>query len=342
MPLVGSVASGGGRVGGLAPPGMKVIAAIDGGGTKTDCLLASLQGQCLGHGQGGPSVPLYVPWEQAVAAVRTAFCAAQEMAPRPLEIVAIAGALPCGAEVVRAVAGDNGFPVEAVWPVSEAVACLAVSGESHGLVIMAGTGSFAAAVRDGQHVTYAGGKGPLLGDEGSAYAIAVAALRAVARAMDRRGPETQLTELIRAHLGVESAWGLVGKVYDPPLARHEIAGIAPLVSCAADRGDQTARAILTSAAHDLADMAQAALCRAGWSDGELPAVFAGGALLGSHGLQQALRAALKVRAPRARPLPLPLRPVFGVAVEGIARATGERTPATLDRLRETAPAEWRV
>lgn len=321
---------------------MKAIAAIDGGGTKTDCLVAGLDGECLGHGSGGPAVPLYVPWERAVESVRTALGDAVAMAPDSVEIEAISGSLPCGAEVVHEVARENGCPVEAVWSVDEAVACLAAAGKSRGLVIMAGTGSFAAVVDDSRHVTYTGGKGPLLGDEGSGHDIGVAALRAASRALDGRGPETQLNQLIRAHLGIEGVWGLVGKVYNPPLARHEIAGIAPLVSQAADAGDETARRILERAARELARMAEAALHRAEWAENPVPVLLAGGVLAGSRKLRHALEAELAARIPQAKITLASVPPVVGVALEGIARTRGERTPATLQRLLDTAPTEWRV
>ncbi|HBK60965.1 MAG TPA: hypothetical protein DDZ84_09250, partial [Firmicutes bacterium] len=72
-----------------------------------------------------------------------------------------------------------------------------------GVVVLAGTGSFAvgrgrgsgdAHDRNARGIVTRGGWGPLLGDEGSAYAIGLAALRAVALDCDGRGERTALSE----------------------------------------------------------------------------------------------------------------------------------------------------
>ena len=57
-------------------------------------------------------------------------------------------------------------------------------------MVIAGTGSIAYGRNDRNQAARAGGWGYMLGDEGSGYWIGRAALRAVLRESDRRGPAT--------------------------------------------------------------------------------------------------------------------------------------------------------
>ena len=53
----------------------------------------------------------------------------------------------------------------------------------------------------------------MLGDEGSGYWIGRAALRAVLRAADRRGPRTVLTQMLLEHFRVSHPQLLLHEVY---------------------------------------------------------------------------------------------------------------------------------
>ena len=56
-----------------------------------------------------------------------------------------------------------------------------------------------------------GGWGYVLGDEGSGYWIGRAALRAVLREADHRGPATVLTPMLLEHFGVTAAAGAAAR-----------------------------------------------------------------------------------------------------------------------------------
>src|SRR3990170_4420420 len=70
-----------------------------------------------------------------------------------------------------------------------------------GIVIISGTGSIAYGRNAAGEAARSGGWGHVLGDEGSGYWIGRAALRAVLRAADRRGPPTVLTRMLLKHFG---------------------------------------------------------------------------------------------------------------------------------------------
>ena len=92
-----------------------------------------------------------------------------------------------------------------------------------GVVVIAGTGSIAYGRNERNQAARAGGWGYMLGDEGSGYWIGRAALRAVLREADRRGPATQLTGLLLNYYGVARAQDLIHQVYHGTLRPSAIA-----------------------------------------------------------------------------------------------------------------------
>ena len=96
-----------------------------------------------------------------------------------------------------------------------------------------------------------GGWGYVLGDEGSGYWIGRAALRAVLRESDRRGPRTALSGLLLQHFGVTHAQGLIQEVYNANLKPAAIGALAQCVQSAFSEGDAVATGILRAAANEL-------------------------------------------------------------------------------------------
>ena len=73
------------------------------------------------------------------------------------------------------------------------IALEAAYGKGPGIVLLAGTGSFAIARLADGSLKRQGGYGWQMGDEGSGYALGRSALTAVGRAFDGRGPATGLS-----------------------------------------------------------------------------------------------------------------------------------------------------
>jgi N-acetylglucosamine kinase-like BadF-type ATPase len=120
-----------------------------------------------------------------------------------------------------------------------------------GVVIISGTGSIAYGRNSRNEGARAGGWGHVLGDEGSGFWIGRAALRAVLREADRRGPRTALTPLLLRHFGVSEAQSLIHEVYQNKLTPSAIGALAQCVQAAFTEGDQAATGILRGAADEL-------------------------------------------------------------------------------------------
>src|SRR6478609_1672976 len=97
--------------------------------------------------------------------------------------------------------------------------------------------------RPTRRATRAGGWGYLLGDEGGGFWIGRAALSAVVRQFDGRGPSTLLTEMVLDQMGLSTPTDVIHAVYDHGLPRRSIAGIASIVQRAYDAGDAIASEI---------------------------------------------------------------------------------------------------
>jgi N-acetylmuramic acid 6-phosphate etherase len=270
-----------------------LLLGIDGGGTGTDVLLATLDEsgnpRILGRGQAGPSNPRAIGFPACFAALEQAitgaFCGAR-LAPCQVDAacLALAGA---GRESER-------LELER-WAISRSLAkhfqqvndaepvLAAGSREGWGIALIAGTGSLAYGKNRSGEMARAGGWGYLFGDEGSAYSIALAALRAVAAAIDGRGPQTALQSALMQALQIESPAELIAKVYgDESMDRRAIAALAPVVTeVAASTHDGAANAVIDQATDELARAVQAVAVRLGVAHEPFPLALAGGVLVNS-------------------------------------------------------------
>jgi N-acetylglucosamine kinase-like BadF-type ATPase len=201
-----------------------------------------------------------------------------------------------------------------------------------GVAVIAGTGSLALAVNPEWGRISVGGWGTLLGDDGSAYDIAVNALRAVAKARDGRLPSTALTEAVCAWARIEDVRQLSGVVYGPKaLDRTEIARLAVHVDEVARRGDEMARSILQKAGRVLAEQVLVAGRHVGLGTEEPIVIYAsGGVLRHSDFVLESLSRIIKTHAPAWSVVRLRSSPALGAAA--LALEAGGVGRSKIDRL----------
>ncbi|WP_413354237.1 N-acetylglucosamine kinase [Microbacterium sp. 1P06AB] len=191
---------------------------------------------------------------------------------------------------------------------------LGALGDRHGAVVAAGTGVVTLAVGETE-TARVDGWGWIMGDAGSGYWIGRAALDAVMRAYDGRGPATMLTD------AAVSRWPDLTQAYMALQADHDrvrvVASLAREVAAAADAGDQVAIDISHRAAHELASSAQTSVRRVR-TDEPVFDVCAIGGVFASRTLHDAFETELgedlRLVSPR------------GVGIDG-ALALAEITPA---------------
>ena len=261
-----------------------LLIGVDGGGSKTVVLLADSEGHVLGRGMGGPSNYQVVGQQAAGAAlsqtVRAAFAEANLEPRAPAAIcLGLSGVdRPADQAVIQAWVNEE-MPGTPAAIVNDAELVLAAgTPEGWGVALICGTGSIAYGRMPGGQAARAGGWGYLLGDEGSGYAIGMAALRAVARASDGRASQTTLTRSILEHWSLAAPQELIGHIYQRRIPTQEIAALARLVDMAASDQDRVAQNILQEAGHELALAVSAVVQRLGMH-GTVPCAQAGSVIV---------------------------------------------------------------
>lgn len=196
------------------------------------------------------------------------------------------------------------------------IALAAAFGRKPGIVVSAGTGSIAIARDPSGAVHRAGGFGWQMGDEGSGYAVGRAALGAVSRASDGRGPRTTLSPRLLEAARLQTLDELV--TWATTASPAEVAALAPAVLHAAADGDQVARGIVDYAARELGLMVAALVPHFG-ETGEVPVALAGGLLTPERPFRDLVERKL-TDDPRLRLVSDPVAPELGALhlAEGLA------------------------
>jgi len=304
------------------------VLGIDAGGTKTVCLLADEKGTVIAHARGGGANLQSVgelEVEKVLHGVMDAVLANRDIRTAAI-CLGIAGVdRPSDVETVRGIMRRIGSNTRTLVVNDALVALEAGAGAGPGVVLVAGTGSMAYGRNAAEQAARAGGWGYLLGDEGGGFWIGRAALSAVVRQFDGRGPSTRLTELVLTHMGLTSPTELIHEIYYRDLHRHAIAGMAALVQGAAGAGDAVAGHILSRAGTELAAAAASVITRLGMRGDAFPLVLAGGIFRGIPSLVTDVGQRLSEAAPRASARLLEVEPAVGAVRLALAAARGPVT-----------------
>jgi N-acetylglucosamine kinase len=309
---------------------MRVI-GIDAGATKTECLLADESGKILAKARGsGLNLQLFTEDEVEFALQALV---GELLGKQKLVDALCIGMAGAGRErdyrLVRGILDRLGLARENLVTHDAAIALVAGAGERFGCTLIVGTGAAAYGVDRQAREARAGGWGPLLADEGSAYWMGLRALRAVMRAYDGRSGPTLLTEPILRRLAVDGAEALVHRVYRE-LAREEIGALAPIVQQAADLGDGEAQAIIDEAAREFVRAVESVIGKLDLAGKSFPLVLSGGLWKAVPVLRQDFEKLIKKVAPWASVTLLHVEPARGAVALALQHLESKK--AREDRL----------
>jgi len=297
-----------------------LVLGIDGGGTSTIVLLAdAAKGTVLGRGVSGPSNIQSVGVDTGLKAlddgIERAFAAAGIPVSRVGSIaLGLAGVdRQEGHDVIQGWSARRRIADRATIANDATLLLAAGTPDGWGLAVIAGTGSIAFVRNPQGLVGRAGGWGHTLGDDGSAYNLALQGLRAACRAADKVDRDTVLLTHFLKKMNLASPPDLIPAIYRGPWDRTAIAALAPIVLEAAERGDATARNLVDSEAEQLARTAAAAVRNHGLPT-TLPVALAGGLLLGSELYRTSFSIGLARCGIFAQPLALVPDPALGAVV----------------------------
>lgn len=300
----------------------RLVLGVDGGQSTTRALIADVDGNLLGIGVGGAANHIHEPGgpERLRQSLRKALDSALQSASLSADtrfVVALCG-MTGGGPLVQEICQQE-IPADIVTVVHDTrTALYCVTQGKPGAVVIAGTGSVAYAMDGTGRSASVGGWGYLMGDEGSAYWIALQALNACTRAEDGRIPSTWLKRALLTHFNVDSLRTLHHLVYSGQLSRGDIAAVAKVVSDAARLGERMSIRILTSAGRELGLMAVAAMRKVEMQYDRVGVGIVGGVA----GAAKPLHEAFRERLYRST-LATVVKPRFPMVVAAVCMALGQ-------------------
>jgi N-acetylglucosamine kinase-like BadF-type ATPase len=312
--------------------GVPLVLGVDGGNSKTELVVATLDGEPLAYLRGPGSN------SHAEGPARTAAFLSDLVTRAGLAAPVVHGTFYlCGADIPS----DFAALVEALeqepWieraAVDNDIFALLRAGtdDADAVAVVCGAGiNCAGRSRDGQVARYPS-LGWESGDWGGSVMLGREVLFLAARGEDGRGQRTALAEVLREHfdlpvdeLGEAVRYGRI--------APGRLGEVAPAVVDAAAAGDTVARQLVDRLADEVALMATRALADLGLADRPATVLLGGGMLRGGSGLlyDEAV-ARLAARAPHSTPIPVSAPPALGAALDALDAAGA--TPAAAARLR---------
>ena len=245
---------------------MGIYLGIDGGGSKTACVVAD-DALVLGAATAGGSNIVRLGEETARANLHAAIqeaCAIAGIRPGDIDsaVIGVAGAASVAesAAAIRRIVGEIGVrDIEVVG--DNVIAIEAAFAGLPGVVVISGTGSIAFGRNQGGETARAGGYGFAISDEGSGHWIGRNIVAAAMRAYDVG--QNDLLDAIATTWEVSGRDELVQKANADP--RPDFAQLFPTTVELAIRGHAIAQSILHEAGRELAGLASTVICKL-WPD----------------------------------------------------------------------------
>jgi glucosamine kinase len=290
---------------------MPFFLGIDGGGTKTRCVVGDENSE-LGAGTSSSSKVQRVGEacaRDALAGAVNEACVQAGISPRQI-IRTCAGITGAARPEIAGIMRDLmtsivGGHVEIVGDIE--IAFEDAFGSGSGVMLIAGTGSIAFGRNEKGESARAGGWGYPISDEGSGQWIGAEAVREALRARDRGHPCGLLNDLI-AKLDASSFEDFIVRLNANPSL--DFATLFPTVLAASNGGDGAAREILTRAGRELAAMAGTVIERL-FGNTSTSVATHGGVLATSPIVRESFAKELSARHPRVELLNREVDPARG-------------------------------
>ncbi len=306
---------------------MAYYLGIDGGGTKTRCVLGDEHNVLATAVSGGSNIVRLGegPAREALHAVIRHICAVGKISIPGIHYICIgasgAGRPEVAAKVQSIVAElDPQLSAVRIEVVGDTVIALeAAFGSGPGVIVISGTGSVAFGRDAAGHTVRAGGWGFAISDEGSGQWIGRQAVSAMLRARDE-GRETALA----AHIletwklaDLDAAIQFANSTPPPEFPR-----LFPVVLRAAEEGDSDARELLLRAGTELTALAAIVLERIAPAPPHVPVATTGSVFRQSAEVRRVFYNQLDERFPGIESRKDFVDPVLGALAR--ARAAGRR------------------
>lgn len=315
---------------------MRAVIAADGGNSKTDLVVADLDGQVLARvaargtrsHRDGMAATMSELDQLSRTALARAGLTVDDVAVGAFYLANID--LPDDERHAAEVLAQHRLAAEIIVRNDVFAVLRAGTVRGWGVGVTAGAGINGVGVGPDGEVARFLSLGDFTGDWGGGFSVGVAGLGAAIRAGDGRGPDTKLRELIAAQYGLPDVESVAVAVHRHQLSYSGLLTLAPVVFGCAGDGDEVSIEIVQRLGVEVATMATAALRRLRLLDSDADVVLGGGTLQsGSPILLDAIRANLLAAAPGAQLRVLNVAPVTGPLIEALTQAGA--TPDAVDR-----------
>lgn len=303
---------------------MPIFLGIDGGGSKTTCLV------------GDPNVVLATATVGGINLVRSGEAQARANLHQVIREACSAAKIDAS-QIARVCLGTTGagrpqasdllrriiaeiVPADIKVVGDTVIALHSAFDSGEGIVVIAGTGSIAYGQNHEGETARAGGWGYAISDEGSGQWIGRTAVSAVLRGHDE-GESSRVFGLICKAWNIEGLDDLVqlANAVPPP----DFFALAPSILEAADAGDALARSVLTQAGTQLASLAKIVISRIFTNQPNVPVAMSGGVFRNSPLVRQVFYNSLRSEYPDVKIAPTVVEPVKGALA--LARAGAQST-----------------
>ena len=266
---------------------MAYFLAIDGGGTKTECVVGD-ERDVLASSVGSTIKIKKVGNKAAAEVLQSAIndvCKQANIRPDQFSRTCIGLAGSSIPEVTRWTRATLAQLVsgELILVNDTTIAHHAAFNGGPGVLVIAGTGSNVLGINERGESARAGGWGPIISDEGSGFWIGRTAVAQSMRAHDAGRSTELLSAIMHAwRLGSREEVVAMANSNPPP----DFAALLPAVLQCADAGDALAREILSSAANELAQLARIVVRKLWNGDGKIHVALTGGVFAHSAQIRQ--------------------------------------------------------
>jgi len=327
-----------------------VVLAVDGGNSKTDLALVSIDGNALALVRGPRSTPQYLGADGCVRVLgdlldEAARDAALTRDDGPVADVAkllLAGVdFPADEREVEEAAARRGWAERTTVENDTFAVLRAGTDRGWGVAVVCGSGINCVGVApDGRHARFPS-LGAITGDWGGGYDVGLAAVVAAARSEDGRGPKTSLEHAVPSHFGLSTPGELAEAVHRGRVQQSRVIELAPIVFAHAAE-DAIAAQIVERLASEIAALARVALTRLKLVDDDVEVLLGGGLVQTGDGrLLDAVRAELAQVGAALTVKATSSAPIVGAALLGLDElgATEEAKSRAREQLAAAAAEE---
>lgn len=315
---------------------MTAYLGVDGGGSHTRAVMADADGRITGSGVGASISPRHhdVPTIRERLRELARRARGSRVEPLSAAFLSLGGiSTRADAEAVEAIAEEidelRGAKVKVA---NDAIAALVggLAGRP-GMVLIAGTGSACYGVADNGRTHWCGGWEHRADDAGSAYWIAIEAVRAAVRVEDGRLPPSALRDIVFNRWPLTEPRALAERLSRGDIDRANLATLAPEVIALA-ASDGLAQSIVDRALAELAQMVAVTAARL-FAPHPSELILTGGLARSGPPFTPMLVSRIEAISPGVKVVEPELPPVLGAVIEAVRLAGAADSTAFLETLR---------